>query len=118
MADWDALLSGGEDGGGFTQNPYRQEPLDLNLRKLDIPVPRRRLRKRLLQDTDQGGSYLQAFIRTELKPFYKPNHIEFGQEHQEKTIDNFWQYLVFTDEFHFDTPRRLSLEFYENKLGT
>jgi len=32
----------------------------------------------------------------------KQERVEYAQEHQDKTVDGFWQYIYFTDEAHID----------------
>jgi hypothetical protein len=46
--------------------------------------------------------YKQAYVKKVIKPANRRARTRYGQEHQHKTIDDFWQYIFFTDEAHID----------------
>lgn len=50
--------------------------------------------------------YKQAYVGKVLSKKNKEDRVKYGKEHREKTIDNFWQYIVFSDEAHYDPSSR------------
>ena len=89
------------------ENPYRKEPLEVNIEEHNIGVQPRQLRRRLKAEIDGGGSYLMVFTNTEYKDYYYQNRVAYGKEHAGKSIQDFWQYIIFTDEFHYNRSSRL-----------
>jgi len=53
-----------------------------------------------LRCTNGGQRYKQAYIQKEITRKNMCSRVEYGQEHKDKPIYNFWQYIFFTDEAH------------------
>jgi hypothetical protein len=43
-----------------------------------------------------------AYVSKKLSPAHRQKRIEYALQHQSKSIDDFWRYVVFTDEAHID----------------
>jgi hypothetical protein len=56
-------------------------------------------------------------IITEISAKNKRDRVKYGEEHQNKTIDSFWQYVYFTDKAHID-PSQSSQIWILRKQGT
>ena len=46
--------------------------------------------------------YKQAYIQKELKPTHLKQRLDYAKTHQNHTIENHWQFALFTDEAHYD----------------
>lgn len=46
--------------------------------------------------------YKQAYVKKEISHQNKRKRVQYGEEHQYKTIHDFWQYIFFSDEAHLD----------------
>lgn len=87
-------------------NPVRDQSYEAQISFHDIPIKRRALRTQLAKHTNGGQMYKMAYIKKELSAKNIKEREHYGQNHQGKTIDGFWQYIVFSDEAHFDPSSR------------
>ncbi|PMD18510.1 hypothetical protein NA56DRAFT_245081 [Hyaloscypha hepaticicola] len=85
-----------------SQNPVRNQPFDAQIEFHNIPVKRRQFQKKLKENTNGGQIYKAAFVKKEISGKNRDERVAYGEEYKEKTIDDFWKYIVFTDEAHID----------------
>lgn len=85
-----------------SQNPVRNQPFDAQIEFHNIPVKRRQFQKKLKEHTNGGQIYKDAFVKKEISGKNRDERVAYGEEYKEKTIDDFWKYIVFTDEAHID----------------
>jgi hypothetical protein len=85
-----------------TQNPVRDQHYEAQIKHYKLDTSVRQLQRRLKQTTNRGQRYKQAYIQKEISPKNRALRTKYGQDHQDKTITNFWQFVYFTDEAHID----------------
>ena len=56
--------------------------------------------RRLSQETNGDQHYKQVYVQKKISDTNLRARINYGQQHQGKMIDDFWQYLFFTDEMY------------------
>ncbi|OAG38184.1 hypothetical protein AYO21_07644 [Fonsecaea monophora] len=85
-----------------SKNPYRNDPYEAQIAYFDLRVSARQLRRRLTQLTKNAQLYKAVYYKDELSKETEKTRVEYGKRHAGKTVENFWQWVYFTDEFHFD----------------
>ena len=60
------------------------------------------LTRKLKASKNVSQRYKRAYVNKVLKPATKEKREKYGQIYKDKTINDFWQYIVFTDEAHID----------------
>ena len=68
----------------------------------NLDIKPRQLQRRLKACTNKDQRYKQAYIQKVLSKANRKERLEYGQKHKDKSIDDFWQYIFFTDEAHID----------------
>jgi hypothetical protein len=86
----------------LSRNPVRTQPFDTQIAYHKIPVQRRQLMKKLREHTNGGQIYKAAFVKKEISEKNKDERVSYGKEYKDKTMDDFWRYIFFTDEAHID----------------
>lgn len=99
------------------KNPHRDEVLDAQIEYFKVDIKPRQLRKRLRRDTRDGRQYKQAFVQKVISPKNKHEQEIYSQEHQDKTITEFWAQVFFTDEAYID-PTSQSASLILRERGT
>ena len=84
------------------RNPVRDQRLEAQLTYHNIPVKKRQLRYKLREHTNDGRIYKAAFVKKETSKKNKDERELYGEEHKDKSIDDFWRFIFFTDEAHID----------------
>jgi hypothetical protein len=84
------------------RNPIRDQPYEAQIAYHKIPVQKRQLQRKLREYTNGGQIYKCAFVRKEISRKNKAERVSYGQQHKDKTIEDFWSYVLFTDEAHID----------------
>jgi len=84
------------------RNPVRNQPYDAQIAYHKIPVKRRQLRNKLAEHTNGGRIYKCAFIKKTISAKNKDERVAYGHEHKDKSMEDFWSYIFFTDEAHID----------------
>jgi hypothetical protein len=82
-------------------DPIHQAPPTTQIEELGLECTTRTLRS-TLRNQRNAGRYKQRPVA----PLSKKNQdlrIQYGEEHQKKTIRGWWQYVYFTDEAHFNS---------------
>ena len=85
-----------------SRNPVRNQPYEAQIAYHKIPVKRRQLQRKLKEHTNGGQIYKAAFVKKEISDKNKEERESYGYEHKDKTVDDFWRYIFFTDEAHID----------------
>ncbi|KAE9366382.1 hypothetical protein N431DRAFT_438767, partial [Stipitochalara longipes BDJ] len=84
------------------RNPVRNRPYEQQIAFHNIPCKKRQLQNKLKEHTNGGQIYKCAFVKKEISAKNKDERVSYGEEHEYKTIDDFWSYIFFTDEAHID----------------
>jgi hypothetical protein len=85
-----------------SKNPVRDQLYEAQIKYHKLPVKRRQLQKKLKEHTKKGQRYKQAYIEKEISAKNRALRTKYGEEHKDKIIHDFWQFLFFTDEAHID----------------
>lgn len=86
-----------------SRNPVRKQPYELQISYHNLPVGVRQLQRKIKEHTKGGGRYKCAFVIKQISAKNKYERAKYGEEHEDKTIDDFWSHIVFTDEAHVDS---------------
>lgn len=84
-----------------SRNTVRDQLYEAQMEHHNIKGSVLQLKRRLRQETNGGQRYKQAYTKEDFDTNLR-ERTNYGQRHQGKTIDNFWQYLFFIDEAHID----------------
>jgi hypothetical protein len=82
-----------------------------------IDAKPRTLQRRLKKCTNGGQRYKQAYVQKEISLKNRGERVHYGAAHQNKTIEDFWQYIFFSDEAHLD-PSSQSQGYILRERGT
>jgi hypothetical protein len=85
-----------------TRNPVRRQLLEAQIQYHSLPVVTRTLQKSLKRHTKKGQKYKMPYVNKELKGYHLQNRVNYGKRHLGKTVNQFWRFVRFTDEFHID----------------
>ena len=58
-----------------------------------------------------------AYVQKEISAKNKRDRVKYGKTHKDKTIDDFWSWIMFTDEFHVD-PAAIGAAYILQEAGT
>jgi hypothetical protein len=100
-----------------SRNPVRDQLFEAQIEHYNLNVSTRTLQRALKRDTDRGQRYKQAYIQKTISKKNRELRVSYGQEHQDKSIDDFWQYIFFTGEAHID-PTSNSQGYILREQGT
>lgn len=67
-----------------------------------LPVQARQLQRKLKERTNGGQRYKCAFVKKEISKKNRESRTAYGYQHCYKPIEDFYSYVVFTDEAHID----------------
>ncbi|PQE09038.1 phosphoribosylformylglycinamidine cyclo-ligase protein [Rutstroemia sp. NJR-2017a BBW] len=84
------------------QNPVRNQRYEAQIAFHDLHLKPRQLRYNLEKYTNKGRRYKQAYVQKEISKPNRIKRVDYGQTHENETVDSFWQFCLFTDEAHFD----------------
>lgn len=85
-----------------SRNPVRNQGLEAQIAYHKLPIKRRSLTTQLKAHSNGGQMYKQAYTKSTFSQSNINNRRKYAQEHIGKTIEDYWQYIVFSDEAHFD----------------
>lgn len=85
-----------------SKNPVRDQMLEAQIEHHKLGVSRRSLTSRLKACTKRARRFKQAYVKKEISGPNRKKREDYGWEHKDKTIHEFWQYIYFTDEAHID----------------
>lgn len=86
-----------------SQNKVRDQALEAQIEFHDINVQRRQLTRRLAQDTQGARRYKMAFSKSSFTQKNIDCRRQHGQKYAGKTIEDTYQFWLFSDEAHFDS---------------
>ena len=84
-----------------TENPVRNQRYEAQIAHFDLPITVRGLQNHLQTHTNGVQLYKQEKIK-KLSDRNRETRVQYGQEHKDHTIENYWQFVHFTDEKHVD----------------
>ena len=85
-----------------TQNPVCKQLLEAQIKYHKLPIGKRQLQRKLKEHTKGGQRYKQAYVNKELSNSNLKLQENFGVRHEDKTIEEYWRFILFTDEAHVD----------------
>ena len=85
-----------------SRNPVRDQLYEAQIEYHHLPIQKRQLQRKLKEATNGGQRYKQAYIKKKLSAKNKRLRVAYGLEHENKGIDDFWQFHFFIDEAHID----------------
>jgi hypothetical protein len=100
-----------------SRNPVRDQLYDAQLEYHNIHASTRTLKRKLGLYTKGARRYKQAYIRKQISPANRQKRVEYGLKHLGKSVDDFWQYIFFTDEAHID-PTSMKQGYILREKGT
>lgn len=98
-----------------SRNPVRDQRLEAQIVYHNLPVKRRQLRNLLKKNTEDGRMYKQAYIQKKMSPKNLEERIQYGKAHKNKGVEDFWQFVVFTDEAHYDPSSKVQGQILREK---
>ncbi|KUJ23971.1 uncharacterized protein LY89DRAFT_744561 [Mollisia scopiformis] len=84
------------------RNPVRNQPYEAQIAYHKIPCKKRHLQHKLKEYTNGGQFYKCAFVKKEISARNKDERVAYAHKHKDKTMEDFWSYIFFTDEAHID----------------
>ena len=84
-----------------TQNRYRDQAYEVQIDKHNLKTSTHTLQRSLKQHTGA-----RRFKKRKVKLLSDQNkmaRVEFAKKHENKTVQDFWQFVHFTDEAHYDS---------------
>ncbi len=99
-----------------SRNPVRNQLYEAQIEYHHLPIKKRALQTQLKKHTNGGQRYKQAYVKKSLSTTNEGKRVDYGIKHQNKTIEEFWQYIVFTDEAHID-PSSMQQGYILRELG-
>jgi hypothetical protein len=85
-----------------SQNKVRKYPLSTQIEFHHLNVHERTLQCSLYRSTRHAQRYKQRYVRKKLTLSQRQKRLNYRKEHVGKSVHDFWQYVIFTDEAHFD----------------
>ena len=82
-------------------NPLNTKPYATQIKELRIPLTTRSLRRNFSKRF--GARRYKKPYTKEISQKNRIERVQYGQEHRFKTISDFWQWIYFTDEAHFNS---------------
>lgn len=80
-----------------SRNPVREQHLDAQINYHKLPIKSRQLTRRLAQCTKKGRKYKMAYVKKKFTQKTRDARVAYGKEDQDRTIDDFWQFIFFKD---------------------
>lgn len=85
-----------------SRNPVRDQLLEAQIEYHHLDISRRQLTRRLDECTNRGQRYKMAFSKTEFSESNITQRYNYGVRWEGSTIEDTFQWWLFTDEAHFD----------------
>jgi transposase len=85
-----------------SKNPVRDQCYKAQIKYYNLNIVPRTIQRRLKQDTNQGQRYKQAYIRKTISKKNREERVKYRYQYQDKSIEDFWQFVLFSDEAHID----------------
>ena len=97
-------------------NPVRNQHYEYQIHHFNLPCTVRTLQRILQKRTKHARRYKAAPVKL-LSSVNKAKRKKYGQEHQDKSIDEFWANIYWTDEAHID-PTETFQQYILREQGT
>ena len=97
-------------------NPVRNQHYEHQIQHFNLSCCVHTLQETLHRSTKNARRYKSMQVK-QLSKKNKEQRKKYGQEHQNKTIDDFWSRVFFTDEAHID-PSEVFQQFILREEGT
>ncbi len=81
-------------------NPLNDKPYTTQVQQLQLPITPRVLQRNFSKR--KGAKRYKMPYTKEISQNNREKRVKYGQEHQ-KSVMEFWQYILFTDEAHFSS---------------
>jgi hypothetical protein len=85
-----------------SKNPVRNQLYEAQIEYHKLKVTKRTVQRRLKKCTNGGQRYKQAYVQKEISQKNRRERVKYGQEHKDKSVEDYWQWIFFTDEAHID----------------
>jgi hypothetical protein len=72
-----------------SRNPVRDQLYEAQIEYHKIPIKARQLKTRLKQATKNGRKFKMAYVKKEISEPNKNLRVKYGEEHQNKTVEDF-----------------------------
>jgi hypothetical protein len=92
------------------EDPIHKEPYEIQAKTLNSNPSARTLQAHA---TQAGAKRFKKRYTTKISKKNKPIRIAYGKKHEKETLTGFWQYVVFTDEAHFQSVKLQNKAEYE-----
>jgi hypothetical protein len=73
-----------------SRNPVRDQLYEAQIEYHKLPIRARQLKTRLKQTTKNGRRFKMAYVKKEISGPNKDLRVKYGEEHQNKTVEDFW----------------------------
>ena len=80
----------------------RTQPMPAQLAIHKINISERQMTRKIKEYSRNGYMHKAAYFKDELSPQNEADRVKYGQMHSGKSINDFWKWIVFTDEFHYN----------------
>jgi hypothetical protein len=82
------------------KNPVRDQQYEAQIKFYSLRVYLRTIQRALKKYTNKGQRYKQAYFKKEIIKKNKNLQEKCRDRHEDKTIDRFWKFKLFTDKVH------------------
>ena len=86
------------------QNPVRDQPWPAQIEHFQLDVAPRTLRAAFNQRSPRASRFKKAIVRS-ISNKNKLLRKQYAESHKTHTVVDYWQYVHFTDEAHFDSDQ-------------
>ncbi len=97
-------------------NPVRKQHYEHQIDHFNLNCKPRTV-QRTLHFYTKGARRFKAVRVKAISKANKAKRIQYGRDHKDKSIEDFWQYILFTDEAHID-PSEVFTEYILRAPGT
>ena len=84
------------------RNPVRDQLYKVQIEYYGLPVQKRQLQRKLKEYIYGSQRYKCIFVKKKISDKNKAERVKYAQEHVDKSIEDFWSYIFFTDEAYID----------------
>lgn len=85
-----------------SRNPVRDQQFEAQIEYHKLPIQKRQLQRKLKELTNKAQRYKQAYISKTVSQNNLKERENYGLRWRGKSIEEHWQWLIFTDEAHID----------------
>ncbi|KAA8574851.1 hypothetical protein EYC84_004095 [Monilinia fructicola] len=85
-----------------SRNDVRDQSYEVMIDYYELGIKKCSLQKNLKKYIKKGWRYKAAYSEKNISAPNRRKRVDFGEEHENDTIDEFWSYIIHTDEAHMD----------------